>query len=87
MIRQIAIGLALFLSPYALYWLFLWAAQPGPGKGSAWSPLALGLLTTVALLLLVGGLAVWIAYSGAPPDATYVPAHMENGRFVPGTFK
>jgi Family of unknown function (DUF6111) len=26
-------------------------------------------------------------YSGAPPRSTYVPAHMEDGRFVPGQTK
>jgi hypothetical protein len=24
-------------------------------------------------------------FGGAPPRSTYVPAHMENGRLVPGT--
>ena len=24
-------------------------------------------------------------FSGAPPESTYVPAHIENGKFVPGT--
>jgi hypothetical protein len=26
-------------------------------------------------------------FSGAPPNSTYVPAHIENGQFVPGTTK
>ena len=26
-------------------------------------------------------------FSGAPPDSTYVPAHIENGRLVPGVEK
>jgi hypothetical protein len=26
-------------------------------------------------------------FSGAPPGSTYVPAHMEDGRLVPGTSK
>jgi hypothetical protein len=24
-------------------------------------------------------------FGGAPPGSTYIPAHMENGRLVPGT--
>jgi hypothetical protein len=87
MIRQIAIGLALFLTPFAVYALFLWAARTGAAKASAWSLRELQWLTIAALALVIAGFAVWVQFGGAPPDATYVPAHMENGQFVPGTFK
>lgn len=88
MIRQLLIGIALFLAPFAVYALYLWAAgEAGPAKASSWSTLAVGWLTVAALVLVIAGLGVWIEYSGAPPDATYVPAHMENGKFVPGGFK
>jgi hypothetical protein len=87
MIRTVLIGLALFLAPFAAYTLYLWAAEAGPAKGAAWSPLALRWLTIAALMLMIAGFAVWAQYGGAPPGATYVPAHMENGQFVPGTFK
>jgi Family of unknown function (DUF6111) len=36
---------------------------------------------------VIAGFAVWAQHSGAPPGSTYVPAHMENGRFVPGILK
>ena len=26
-------------------------------------------------------------FTGAPPDSTYIPAHIENGKFVPGVEK
>jgi H+/Cl- antiporter ClcA len=87
MIRQIAIGLALFLAPFAAYALYLWATQTRGEKGSSWTPLVLMWLTIAALLLVIASFAVWVQYSGAPPGANYVPAHMENGRFVPGAFK
>ncbi len=87
MIRQFAIGLALFLAPFALYALFLWGTQPEGAKPADWSPAAFRWLTIVALLLVIAAFAVWALRGGAPPGATYVPAHMENGRFVPGTFK
>jgi hypothetical protein len=87
MIRLLLIGLALFLAPFAAYALYLWAAEAGPAKGSAWSLLALRWLVIAALVLIIAGFAVWAQYGGAPPGATYVPAHMENGQFVPGTFK
>jgi hypothetical protein len=28
-----------------------------------------------------------VQFSGAPPDSTYIPAHIENGRLVPGVEK
>ena len=44
-------------------------------------------LVIAALVLVIPGFAVWAQYGGAPPGVTYVPAHMENGQVVPGTFK
>jgi hypothetical protein len=87
MIRQLAIELALFLAPFAVYALFLWAVRPGAARASAWSTPALTGLTLAALVLAIAGFAVWAQHSGAPPGSTYVPAHMENGRFVPGVQK
>lgn len=87
MIRQFAIGLALFLAPFAAYALFLWAARPAPAKASDWSPLALRWLTIAAQALVIAGFAVGAQYSGAPPGATYAPAHMKNGQLAPGAFK
>jgi Family of unknown function (DUF6111) len=87
MIRQLAIELALFLAPFAIYALFVWVARPGGSKAAAWSPTAFTWLTLAALVLVIAGFAVWAENSGAPPGSTYVPAHMENGRFVPGAWK
>jgi hypothetical protein len=42
-------------------------------------------LTVAALTLVIAGFAVLAQFGGAPPGSTYVPAHMENGRLVPGT--
>ena len=41
-------------------------------------------LTVAALGLVIAGFAVLAQFGGAPPGSAYVPAHMENGRFVPG---
>ena len=34
---------------------------------------------------MVGSFLALAQFSGAPPGSTYVPAHVENGKFVPGT--
>jgi hypothetical protein len=87
MIRQLAIGLALFLTPFAVYATFLWATRQEAAKASAWSFTALTWLTVAALLLLIVGFAVLVESSRAPPGATFVPAHIEDGRLVPGAYK
>ncbi|MDU6494976.1 DUF6111 family protein, partial [Bradyrhizobium sp.] len=43
--------------------------------------------TVAALLLVIASLVLLAEFSGAPPHSTYVPAHIENGRLVPGAEK
>jgi len=85
MIRQIITELTLFLAPFAAYALFVWATREGVISVSAWSPPRLMWLTVVALALVIAGFVGLAQFGGAPPGSTYVPAHMENGRLVPGT--
>jgi hypothetical protein len=84
MIRQVVTELGLFLAPFAAYALFLWAARAGVVDVSSWSPPRVMWLTIAALLLVIAGFAVLAQFGGAPPGSTYVPAHKENGRLVPG---
>jgi hypothetical protein len=42
-------------------------------------------LLVAALILVVGSFLLLAQFSGAPPDSAYVPAHIENGKLVPGT--
>jgi hypothetical protein len=37
------------------------------------------------LILVLGSFVMFAQFSGAPPGSTYVPAHIESGKFVPGT--
>jgi hypothetical protein len=41
----------------------------------------------VALGLVIGSFLILAEFTGAPPRSTYIPAHMENGRLVPGVEK
>jgi Family of unknown function (DUF6111) len=85
MIRPALIELALFLTPFAAYVIFLWATRAGVLHPDAWSLSRLASLTIAALALMIGSFVVIAQFSGSPPKSTYVPAHVENGRFVPGT--
>jgi hypothetical protein len=84
MIRPVLTELALFLAPFVAYALFLWATRAGVLDVSAWSLPRLLWLTISALVLVIASFLMLAQFSGAPPGSTYVPAHMENGRLVPG---
>jgi hypothetical protein len=85
MIRPIATEVGLFLTPFALYAAFLLATRVPLLHSKAWTlPRLAGLM--IASLVLMGGSFFMLAeFSGSPPGSTYVPAHIENGKFVPGT--
>ncbi len=87
MIRLFSVEVALFLAPFFAYGLFVWAAREGVLHPEAWSVRVLVVLSLIAVALTAGGFVMIAQYSGAPAHSTYVPAHMENGTFVPGTFK
>jgi len=36
---------------------------------------------------MIGSFVVLAQWGGSPPGSTYVPAHMEDGHFVPGQTK
>ena len=85
MIRQIITDLALFLTPFVAYALFLWATRAGVLDVSAWSLPRLMWLASAALVLVIASFVILAQFGGVPPGLTYVPAHLENGRLVPGT--
>lgn len=88
MVRPILTELALFLAPFALYALFLWATKRGGVVDLANWPLAhvLWLLVAAFLSVIIGIIAL-AQWGSAPPHSTYVPAHVEDGRLVPGETK
>ena len=85
MIRPVFTEVALFITPFVLYALFLWATREGVLDVDAWSMPRLIWLTISALVLVILSFLFLAQFGGAPPGSTYVPAHMENGRLVPGT--
>ena len=87
MIRTIFTEGALFLSPFVAYAIFLWATRAGVIDPLSWTARELLWLTIVALVAVIVGFVAIAEFSGARPGAVYIPAHMENGRLVPGTTK
>jgi Family of unknown function (DUF6111) len=87
MIRPVFTEIALFLAPFVLYAVFLWATKAGVLDLKSWPLVRVATLAISALALMLGSFIYFAHFSGAPPGSTYVPAHMENGKFVPGAAK
>ncbi|MDU6242904.1 MAG: DUF6111 family protein [Bradyrhizobium sp.] len=77
----------MFLIPFAVYIVFLIATRSGLLVPASWPLHLVAKLTVAALLLVIASLVLLAEFSGAPPHSTYVPAHIENGRLVPGAEK
>ena len=87
MIRPVFTEIALFLAPFAAYAIFLFATRAQVFDRSSWSSRALTWLFGTALTLLIVSFFVFAHFSGAPPGATYEPARIEDGKFIPGRAK
>jgi Family of unknown function (DUF6111) len=87
MLRPVLTELALFLTPFAIYAVFLWATRAGVLDSSQWTLSRVIWLMMAAFLLMIGSFIVLAQWTGAPPGSTYIPAHVEDGKFVPGVTK
>lgn len=87
MIRPILTQILLFLTPFALYALFLAATRAGILDLQSWPLRIVAALTAVALVLMAISFVMLAQFSGAPAGSFYVPPHVEDGRLVPGHFK
>jgi uncharacterized membrane protein YkvI len=84
MIKPFATEIALFLTPFVIYVAFLVATRAGVLQPASWTLPRMAGLIIVSLVLVVGSFVILAQFSGAPPGSTYVPAHIEDGKFVPG---
>jgi hypothetical protein len=84
MIRPVLTEIVIFLIPFAVYALFLIATRSGVLAQSSWPTHLIAKLVLGSLLLVVVSFVLLAHFSGAPPNSTYVPAHIENGKLVPG---
>jgi hypothetical protein len=85
MIRPVLTELVLFLAPFAVYAVYLWGTRAGVLHPESWPLSILMGLTIVALVLMAGSFVILAQWGGDPAGSTYVPAHIENGKLVPGT--
>jgi len=87
MIRPVLTEIILFVMPFVLYVVFLWATNAGVLHPDSWPLSRIAWLAMAALILVLGSFLYFAYFAGAPVGSEYVPAHMEDGKFVPGTMK
>jgi Family of unknown function (DUF6111) len=87
MIRPALTEIGIFLIPFGVYALFLIATRSGIFVQSSWPIHLVARLLLGSLLLVILSLVMLANFSGGPPHSTYVPAHIENGKLVPGVEK
>ena len=86
MARNVLESLALFLSPFAVYALYLLLRARYPLEVAHWTRGRVSIMTLIGLAAAVLGLIALNAF--APRGrGVYVPAHVENGVLVPGRFE
>jgi heme/copper-type cytochrome/quinol oxidase subunit 3 len=81
MIRRILFDLLLFLLPFALYGMY-WRFSPSPNGRTATHPWSYLLIS--GLVLVAASFVLWGVTEGSGRQGNYIPAHLENGRVVPG---
>jgi Family of unknown function (DUF6111) len=84
MIRPALTEIGIFLIPFGLYALFLIATRAGLLDPSSWPLHLVARLVVGSLILVIISFVMFAYFSGGSPYSTYTPAHIENGRLVPG---
>jgi Family of unknown function (DUF6111) len=87
MIRPALTEVGIFLIPFAVYALFLIATRSGLLVQTSWPLNVIARLVVGSLVLVVLSFVLLAQFSGGAPNSTYVPAHIENGKLVPGVEK
>ncbi|MBS0531999.1 MAG: hypothetical protein JSS22_21780 [Proteobacteria bacterium] len=87
MIRPALSEIGIFLIPFAIYALFLIATRSGFLSTTSWPLHIVAKLALGSLLLVLVSFILLAHFSGAAPDSTYIPAHMDNGKLVHGVEK
>jgi Family of unknown function (DUF6111) len=87
MIRPAFTEILIFLIPFAVYAVFLVASRSGLMLQSSWPVHIIARLVIGSFLLVIVSFILLAHFSGAAPNSTYIPAHIENGKFVPGVEK
>ena len=81
---RIAFQLVLFLAPFIAYAIWLHLTKRGWRAPEHWRGVPMAWLVAAAVGLTLASLATLALTTGGSTRSLYLPAHMENGVFVPG---
>ncbi len=84
MIRPLLTEIGIFLVPFALYAAYLIVVRSKVLELQNWPLKVVASLTFTALILTILSLVFLAEFSGMPPGADYVPAHMKDGVLIRG---
>lgn len=83
MLRALLEPLALFLSPFVVFAIYLVLRARYPLAIEHWSRGRVSALTLIGLFIAVVGMFIF-GLNAPRGHGVYVPAHIENGALVPG---
>jgi Family of unknown function (DUF6111) len=81
------IEILLFLAPFALYAVYLFATERDAREKGHWRRDVLAGLAVAGCVLVIASLIAFAHFGGAPPGGAYTPAHIDHGKLVPGQIK
>lgn len=84
MARFLAFDAVFFLVPFAVYAAWLAVTRGSLGNVEDWQARTIASLAIAGAGLLLGALIAFTSYRIIPPGGKYTPAHIEDGRIVPG---
>ena len=84
MIRLVAIQVALFLTPFIVFALYLMARRRAPSLIGFREEAPVMWLAIGGLLLMIVSLIGLAAFDGGSATGHYVPDRFESGRLIPG---
>ncbi|HLW91060.1 MAG TPA: DUF6111 family protein [Roseiarcus sp.] len=83
MLRAVLEPIALFLSPFAVFAIYLVLRARYPLAVEHWTKSRVSTLTLIGLAVAVIGMVAFGLYAPRG-QGVYVPAHVENGRLIQG---
>ena len=84
MVRFVAFDAIFFLLPFAAYGLWLLVTRRSLGGVAEWQVRTISLLSLAGAVLMIASIVLFIHFDRDPPGGRYVPAHMEDGKIIPG---
>lgn len=87
MARTILTEFLLFLAPFAIYAIVLYARQQDAREREHWPARTLATLAIAGCVLVIGGLIYFAHFGRAPTTGVYEPARYQDGKLIPGRIK